>query len=132
MIVTIPPVKETLVTVPLPVPAPIAVRKAASVRADTVLSALNRGNVIADGLVNVKTLPPTVVAPRAVRAKAAVLDPVPPCAMLRGVVRPVSEVISPLAPETAALSAVRAAEAVFPPVPPEATGRNVPSVSDDR
>ena len=45
----------TLVTVPfeLLVPAPIAVLKVAASKALTVLSALNLGNVIADGLVKV-------------------------------------------------------------------------------
>jgi hypothetical protein len=124
----------TEVTVPVVelVPAPIAVRKSVAFRAETVLSALNLGNVIALGLVSVKTLPPTVVAPRAVRAKAAVLDPVPPCAMLSAVVNPLSEVISLLAPRTAALNEARAKAAVLAPVPPEATGREEASVSDVR
>ena len=73
-------VPDTLVTVPLPVPAPIAVRKALAVKADAVLSALNLGNVIAPGFVNVKRLLPTVVAPRLVLAPAAVVEPVPPLA----------------------------------------------------
>jgi hypothetical protein len=78
--VMMPPVKLTDVTVPVVelVPAPIAVRKVAASKADTVLSALKRGNVTAEGLVNVKTFPPTVVAPRLVRAVAAVVAPVPP------------------------------------------------------
>ena len=46
---------EMLVTVPFPfpVPAPIAVLKSLADRALTVLSALNLGNVIADGLAKV-------------------------------------------------------------------------------
>ena len=72
------PVPETDVTVPTPVPTPIAVRKSAAVSEDTVLSALKRGKVIAPGLAMVKRLPPSVVAPRAVRAPEAVVEPVPP------------------------------------------------------
>lgn len=65
------PVPPTEVTVPSPVPAPIAVRKLVAVSAETLLSALMRGNVIALGLVSVKKLPPTVVAPKDVRPVAA-------------------------------------------------------------
>ena len=74
------PVPPTLVTVPvvLLVPAPMAVRKSAADRALTVLSALNLGKVIAPGLVNVKTLAPTVVAPRLVRPVAAFRPVDPP------------------------------------------------------
>ncbi len=68
----------TEVTVPPPEPAPIAVRKSAAFKADTVLSALNRGNVTALGFVIVKRLPPSVVAPRLVRAPDAEDAPVPP------------------------------------------------------
>lgn len=53
----------TEVTVPPPLPAPIAVRKSAALKADTVLFALKRGNVTASGLVRVNILPPSVVAP---------------------------------------------------------------------
>ena len=73
-------VPVTLVTVPLPVPAPIAVLNVAASRVDTVLSALMRTKVIALGLVRVKKFDPTVVAPRFVRAVAAVVAPVPPLA----------------------------------------------------
>ena len=54
----VPPDNATLVTVPVVelVPAPIAVLKVAASKALTVLSALNLGKVIADGLANVKTL----------------------------------------------------------------------------
>ncbi|MCB9817363.1 hypothetical protein H6795_02355 [Candidatus Nomurabacteria bacterium] len=77
-----PPLPDTLVTVPvvLLVPAPIAVLKLAASRAETVLSALTLRNVMALGLVRVNRLPPTVVAPRLVRAPAAVDEPVPPLA----------------------------------------------------
>lgn len=76
------PVPPTEVTVPVVelVPAPIALRKVAASRAETVLSALNRGNVIALGLTSVNTLAPTVVAPKLVRAPDAVVEPVPPLA----------------------------------------------------
>jgi len=79
----VPPLPDTLVTVPvvLLVPAPIAVLKLAASRAETVLSALTLRNVMALGLVRVNRLPPTVVAPRLVRAPAAVDEPVPPSAM---------------------------------------------------
>jgi hypothetical protein len=56
----------------------MAVRKDAASKAETVLSALNRGKVIAEGLVIVKRLPPRVVAPRLVRAPDAVVAFVPP------------------------------------------------------
>ena len=74
------PVPPTLVTVPvvLDVPAPIAVLNVAASKADTVLSALILGNVMAVGLANVKKLPPTVVAPKLVLATGAVVAPVPP------------------------------------------------------
>ena len=70
----------TDVTVPVveDVPAPIAERNVAASSALTVLSALNLGNVIADGFVSVNMLPPNVVAPRFVLAAAAVVAPVPP------------------------------------------------------
>ena len=86
-VVIVPPVNPvpvaTLVTVPfpLPVPAPIAVRNVAASSADTVLSAFMRGKVTALGLVSVKKLLPTVVAPRPVRAPLAVVEPVPPLAI---------------------------------------------------
>lgn len=91
VVVIVPPVSVMPLTVPevatdvtvpvvLDVPAPIAVRKVAASSALMVLSALNRGNVIADGLVSVNILPPTVVAPRFVLAPAAVVAPVPPLA----------------------------------------------------
>lgn len=64
------PVPATLVTVPVVelVPAPIALRKVAASKAETVLSALKRGNVTALGLVIVKRLSPSVVDPSEVRA----------------------------------------------------------------
>jgi hypothetical protein len=70
----------TEVTLPAPDPAPIAVLKSAAFKAETVLSALNLGKVIALGFVNVYTFPPTVVAPRLVLAVAAEDAPVPPLA----------------------------------------------------
>jgi hypothetical protein len=77
----------TQVTVPELELAPIAVRKSAAESADTVLSALIRRNVIAEGLVRVNKLPPTVVAPRLVRAVGASEAPVPPSATARSVPR---------------------------------------------
>ena len=84
LVVIVPPVKyvpATIdVTVPVVelVPAPIAERNVAASKDDTVLSALKRGNVTALGFVMVNRLPPSVVAPRLVRAPPAVDDPVPP------------------------------------------------------
>jgi len=77
------PVPDTDVTVPVVelVPAPMAVRNVGASNAETVLSALKRGKVIADGSVKVKTLPPMVVAPRLTRALGAVVAPVPPLAI---------------------------------------------------
>ena len=83
-VVIVPPVKyeppATLVTVPVVelVPAPIAVLKVAASSALTVLSALNLGNVIADGFVKVNIFPPTVVAPNDVLPVAAVNPVAPP------------------------------------------------------
>ena len=88
-------VPVTDVTVPAPVPAPIAVRTEAASRAETVLSALKRGNVMADGLVSVNMFPPTVVAPAAVRIPAASVAPVPPLAT--GSV-PLTWVVKPILP----------------------------------
>ena len=65
VVVMIPPLMpllaEMLVTVP--VPAPIAVRKTVAFSALTLLSALTRKKLIAEGLIRVSKLPPTVVAP---------------------------------------------------------------------
>ena len=96
-------VADTLVTVPLPVPAPIAVLKFVASKAVTVLSALNRGKVIALGLVSVNKLLPTVVAPKLVLAAGAVVAPVPPLAIANvpaNVIAPVDVVagVSPVVP----------------------------------
>ena len=74
------PVPPTEVTVPvvLEVPAPIAVRNVAASRADTVLSALKRGKVTAEGLVRVKRFEPIVVAPSDVLPVEAVKPVEPP------------------------------------------------------
>jgi len=56
--VTVPEVED--------VPAPIAVLKVAASKAETVLSALNLGNVTAEGFTRVKILLPIVVAPKEV------------------------------------------------------------------
>ena len=84
--VPVPPTEETD---PPPVPAPMAARKDAASREETVLSALKRGNVTALGLVIVKRLPPNVVAPKLVRAVAAVDAAEPPLAIGRMPVTPV-------------------------------------------
>ena len=64
----------TLVTVP----APISLLKLAAVLAVTVLSALKRGNVIAEGLVKVNIDCPMVVPPKLVRPVAATSPVLPP------------------------------------------------------
>ena len=131
----IEPEVATLVTEPPPVPAPIAVLKVAASRVETVLSALIRRNVIADGLVSVKRFEPTVVAPRLVRAAGAELAPVPPSATARSVI-PVIEPPVILTLFAACVDMVqsprlvRALEAQEAPVPPSATARSVPSVSE--
>ena len=56
--------------------------------------------------------------------------PVPPCAVVSGVVRPVIDVMSELAPDLAALKAVLAPVSVVAPVPPLATGNGVDNVVD--
>ena len=60
------------------VPAPIAVLNVAASRAETVLSAFILVNRIALGFVNVKKLPPTVVAPNDVLPVAATRFVEPP------------------------------------------------------
>jgi hypothetical protein len=74
------PETVTLVTVPfpLPTPAPMAVRKLAADNAETELSALNCGKVIAEGLVKVNIDCPTVVPPKLVRPVAATMPVLPP------------------------------------------------------
>lgn len=71
-------VPVTEVTVPPPLPAPIAVLNAAASKVVTVLSALICMNVTALGLASVNRLPPTVVEPKDVRAAEADVAPVPP------------------------------------------------------
>lgn len=109
------PVPATEETEPPPVPAPMAVRKAEADKADTVLSALNCGNVTALGLVIVNRLPPSVVAPKLVRAVAAVVAPEPPLA-------------TGSVPVTLVAKFTKVVDVV--PVPPEAMGRAVPSVRE--
>jgi hypothetical protein len=55
---------------------------------------------------------PDWAALRLERAPAAVVEPVPPCATVKAVVRPVIEVMSLFAPEAAAAMAERAAAVV--------------------
>ena len=125
------PVPETLVTVPEVelVPAPIALRKVAASKAETVLSALKRGNVTALGLVIVKRLPPSVVAPSSVRAPPAVVAFVPPLAI--GSVPETCEVR--LTPESVPPSVIEPDEVTVPvsvrplTVPAPATEVTVPA-----
>ena len=79
------PVPETEVTEPPPVPAPMAVRNVGASIVVIVLSALIWTNVIALGLVSVKKLPPTVVAPSDVRPVAATKSVAPPSHFNRSV-----------------------------------------------
>ena len=58
------------------------------------------------------------IPPRAARAAAAVVDPVPPCAIESAVVKPPIEVMSEFAPDLAASMFVRAPVEVVDPVPP--------------
>ena len=77
----VPSVKADIdVTVPVvdDVPAPIAVLKSVEFKAVTVLSALNLGNVIAEGFTRVKILLPTVVAPKEVLPVDAIKFVFPP------------------------------------------------------
>jgi len=54
--------------------APMSPRNCAAVRVSTVLLALMRRKLMAPGFVRVKRLPPTVVAPRLVRAVASLVS----------------------------------------------------------
>ena len=69
---------ETDVTVPSPVPAPIAALKETESNAEIVLFALNRGKVTDDGFVNVNRFCPIVVPPRDVLPVAATNPDDPP------------------------------------------------------
>ena len=71
----------------VPVVSLSAIPRVEVATAVTVLSALIRASVTALGLVRVKRLAPTVVAPRLVRAPAAVVAPVPPEVRARAWVR---------------------------------------------
>ena len=70
----------TLVTVPLPLPtpAPMAVRKSVADKAETLLSTLNLGKVIAEGLVKVNIDCPIVVPPKLVLPVADTKSVLPP------------------------------------------------------
>jgi hypothetical protein len=59
-------------------PAPIALRKLAAVKAETLLSALNLGKVIAEGFVKVNIDCPMVVPPKLVRPVDATKSMLPP------------------------------------------------------
>ncbi len=109
------PVPATEVTEPPPVPAPMAVRKSDALKDETVLSALKRGNVTALGLLIVKRLPPSVVAPKLVRAVAAVVPPEPPLA-------------TGSVPVTLVAKFTKVVDVV--PVPPEAIGSAAPKVKE--
>lgn len=74
----VPAVIDVTVPVVEEVPAPIAVLNVAASKVDTVLSALIRKKVTADGLVSVNRFEPTVVAPSEVRPVEAVKPVAPP------------------------------------------------------
>lgn len=123
----------TEVTEPFPVPAPIALRKVAASKVETVLSALKRGKVTALGLVRVNKLPPTVVAPRLVRASPAVVALVPPLAIGSAV----PDRVTAKVPDVVMLAGVtdRNAGTVIPtevtvPLPPPPVALRVPPVND--
>lgn len=134
------PVPATDVTEPPPVPAPIAVLKAEADKDETVLSALNCGNVTAPGLLIVNRLAPSVVAPKFVRAPEAVVEPDPPFATGRVPVTLVARFtkvvdvvpVPPLAtgkvPVTLVAKFTNVVDVV--PVPPEAIGKAVPSANE--
>lgn len=138
------PVPTTEVTVPvvLDVPAPMAVRKSAAFREDTVLSALKRRNVTALGLLIVNRLLPSVVAPKLVRAVAAVVAPEPPLATGSAPVTLVAKFtkvvdvvpVPPLAIGKVPVTLVARLTKVVDvePVPPEEIGKAVLSASEVR
>ena len=128
----VPPLDEignvpvTFVTVPfpLPVPAPIAVLKSAALNALTVLSTLNLGKVIAEGLVKVNIDCPIVVPPKSLRIPSAALWLTVLSALYRKKdIAPKSGNKNVFAPRTVAPKLVLAAEADVAPVPPFNIGK---------
>ena len=108
---------------PLKIPAPLIVWPLRFKPAPRVTAPL-RPIVPAKVLFPVKALfAESAMPPKLLRAVAALDAPVPPCAIDRGVVRPLKLVMSELAPEAAAPRFVRAAYALVSPVPPCATVR---------
>lgn len=87
--------------------------------ADHVFAPLSNGTV--EPLVPVAYVA-AVPSPKLVCAAAAVVAPVPPCVRLKGVVKPVNDVMSLFAPLAAVPRFERAVAAVLAPVPPFATG----------
>ena len=142
-------VAATLVTEPEPVPTPTPLMKrpvaliVPTPRAPSVGVPIWMPAALVSAVMS--AFEPLAAAPRFVRAPPAVVEPVPPCATVRAVVRPVSDVMSLFAPAAAAemvdraLAAeaavksaapmpvapklVRAEVALFAPVPPCSTGK---------
>jgi len=122
-------VAATLVTEPEPVPTPTPLMKrpVALIVPRPCAPAVGAPTRMPVAFVSAVMSPllPDAAALRLVRAAAAVMAFVPPCATVSGVVRPVIDVMSELAPEAAAAMAARAAAVVVAvkttvpiPVPP--------------
>ena len=122
-------VAATLVTEPEPVPTPTPLMKrpVALMVPAPCAPPVGAPNWMPAALVKavMSAFEPLAAAPRFVRAPPAVVEPVPPCATVNAVVRPVIDVMSELAPEPAAARAERPAAvvaavktAVPMPVPP--------------
>ena len=149
-------VNATLVTEPEPVPTPTPLMKrpvalmVPTPRAPSVGAPIWIPAAFVSAVMS--AFEPLAAAPRLVRAPPAVVEPVPPCATVSAVVRPVIDVMSLLAPEAAAAMVERALEeeaavkraepmpvaprlvradgALFAPVPPCSTGK-MPEKGDD-
>ena len=97
-----PPLTLTLVTEPAPVPTPTPLmnRPAALIVPTPCAPPVGAPIWMPALLVSavMSLFEPLAAAPRLVRAPEAVPLPVPPCATLSGVVRPVSDVMSLFAP----------------------------------
>ena len=122
-------VAATLVTEPEPVPTPTPLMKrpVALIVPAPCAPAVGAPIWMPAALVSavMSALLPDAAAAMPERAVACVLPPVPPCATVSGVVRPVIDVMSEFAPEPAAAMAERAAAVVVAvktavpiPVPP--------------
>jgi len=109
-------VSATLVTEPEPVPTPTPLMKRpVALRVPAPCApAVGAPIWIPAALVSavMSAFEPLAAAPRFVRAPPAVVEPVPPCATVKAVVRPVIDVMSEFAPAAAAEMVERALAAV--------------------